>query len=173
MKKIVNLLTLTLVLLISCQSALAQPNPSITKKYTNAEIEKFMDGYKALRSQDTYPSSTLQQQLTKDFPNAKDIDWETAANVYVADFEIGRTDYKAYYDTDGNLLAYSIDIRESQVPAIVKNAASSKYPNCKMDDSKKIIQGTEVFYKVEMEKHKFEAKALFSQNGTFIKELHN
>ncbi|MDH6309728.1 hypothetical protein M2451_002088 [Dysgonomonas sp. PFB1-18] len=173
MKKIANLLALTLVLLISCQAAIAQPTPTITKKYTNAEIEKFIDGYNALRSHDTHPSTALQQQLAKDFPNARDIDWEMAANVYEAEFEIGRTDYKAYYDADGNLLAYSIDIRESQVPAIVKNAAASKYPNCKMDDSKKIVQGTEVFYKVEMEKRKFEAKALFSQNGAFIKELHN
>ena len=169
--KTVTYLIISFIFLISCQSALAQPNPSISKKYSNVEIEKLISNHRMSHSMDILPTATLQQQLQKDFPNAKDIDWEEASGIYEVEFEIGRTDYKAYYDKDANLLAYSLDMRESQLPAIVKNAAITKYPNSKIDDVKKIVKGTETMYKLELKKEKTEREVLFNSNGTFLKEL--
>lgn len=174
MKTFTLFLNLALVCLLSCQTAMAQPNPAISKKYSNTEIEKMVSAYKTNKQTDIRPTNGLQQQFTKDFPNSKDIDWETAANIYEVEFEIGRTDYKAYYDGDANLIMYVIDINEAEIPAIVKNAAMSKYPNYKFDDIKKILRGTETFYVVEMEKsNSADIKAKFKPDGTFIKEIFN
>jgi len=169
--KTIAYLVISVIFFMSCQSVSAQPNPSISKKYSNDEIEKLINTYKISHSQDISPAAIFQQQLQKDFPNAKDIDWEEASDVYEVEFEIGRTDYKAYYDKSANLLAYKLDLKESQLPAIVKNAAITKYPNSKIDDIKKIVKGTETIYKLELKKDKMEKEALFNSKGTFLKEL--
>jgi len=174
MKALIILFNLVLAGLISCQSVVAQPAPSISNKYSNTEIEKMVFAYKTAAQRDINPPANMQQQLVKDFPNSRDIDWETGANIYEVEFEIGRTDYKAYYDNNANLLMYTVDLIESELPAIVKNAAMSKYPNYKFDDIKKIVKGTETFYKVEMEKkHAADIKATFKPDGTFIKEIYD
>lgn len=166
-------LSLILACLISCQIATAQPIPIMSKKYSDGEIEKMINDYKATRQRDVQPTIDQQQQFSKDFPNARDVEWEVAANVYEVEFEIGRVDYKAYYDESANLIMYTIEIKEVDLPAIVKNAAMSKYPNYKFDDIKKVVRGSETFYKVEMEKGKSDIKAIFKQEGTFIKQIYN
>lgn len=174
MKKLILSLSMALTCLISCQSISAQPNPAITKKHSNADIERMIDAYRGTAHRDIYPVTNLQQQLTKDFPKSKDIEWETGADIYEVEFEIGWTDYKAYYDNEANLLMYTVDIRESELPAVVKNAATSKYVNYKFDDIKKIVKGTDTFYKVEMEKrNSADIKATFRPDGTFIKEVYD
>lgn len=172
MKKIIKTTMIILFIgTLSCQVISAQPQPKLTNKYTNDQIEGFIQQYRTSHSKDIRPSDNFQQQLTKDFPNAKDIDWETAAEIYEVEFEIGRTDYKAFYDNNANLLMYILEIREADIPAIVKNTASSKYPNYKIEDSKKIVKSNGVFYTIEMEKNDMEIKATYNENGTFIKEI--
>lgn len=172
MKTIVLSIILALVSFTSCQYAVAQPNPTISKKYSDIEIEKIIDTHKSLHSHDTQPTDKLLQRFKSDFPKAKDIDWEVGLNIYEVEFEIGWTDYKAYYDNEANLLMYKVELRESELPAIVKNAAMSKYPNYKFDDIEKTVKGTVTFYKVEMEKHNSaDIKATFKPDGTFIKEI--
>ncbi|MFV0535755.1 MAG: hypothetical protein ACK5M3_00105 [Dysgonomonas sp.] len=171
--KLLIFLSLALTCLISCQTATAQPLPAISKKYSDGEIEKMIDNYKSIRQRDIRPTTNQQQQFLKDFPNARDIEWEVGANVYEVEFEVGHTDYKAYYDESANLIMYALEIREVDFPAIVKNAAMSKYPNYKFDDIEKVVRGSETFYKVEMEKGKSEVKAIFKPDGTFVKEIYN
>jgi len=169
MKAFISLITLVLFSMFT----MAQ-TPVVSKKYSDADVEKMVQTYKSSKNKDIYPASNFQQQFSKDFPNAKDIDWETAANIYEVDFEFDRIDYKAYYDSNANLVMYTVDVGEYDMPAIVKNAAMAKYPNYKFDDIKKIVKGSETFYEVEMEKSRDkEVKATFRTNGTFIKEIYN
>lgn len=167
--KIFILILLSLVL---CKEGMAQ-SPAISKKYSNTEIDRLVSGYKNSRSRDVIPANNLKSQFSKDFPNARDIDWEKTATIYKVEFEIGRVDYEAYYDNDANLLMYKIDIKEYDMPAVVKNAAMSKYPNYKFEDIEKIVRGSETFYKVEMEKDNTDIKANFDPRGIFIKEVYN
>jgi len=160
-----------LIGIISCQNIVAQPTPVITQKYTNDEIGAMINKYKASHARDIRPAMNFKQQLVKDFPDSRDIEWETVADIYEAEFEIGHTDYKAYYDKEANLLMYVLEIREADIPAIVKNTAISKYPNFKIDEALKIVKGTETLYRIELEKNDMDVKATFRENGTFIKEI--
>lgn len=169
MKTITKTLFLLLISILSFQFTAAQP--TISSKYTDTEVDGMIRAYKTSYSKDIRPSAALQQQFIKDFPKARDIEWEAAGNVYEADFEIGRTDYKAYYDQNAGLLMYVHEIRQSGLPAIVKNGAEAKYPNYKFDDIKRIVKGKETFYQIEMKKEQMEIKATFRENGTFVKEI--
>jgi len=75
MRIIKQLCTVLLLALLSCQAAVAQPNPSISKKYSDTEIDKMISSYNMAHNRDVVPSVDLKQQFQKDFPNAKDIDW--------------------------------------------------------------------------------------------------
>lgn len=161
---------LSLAVLLSCQSVSAQPRPVISTKYSDSEIEKMMSTYRITHSHDVTPSNTVQNKFKSDFLDASDIEWETALDIYEVDFEIGRVDYEAYYDKAGNLFMYSFDVTERDLPAIVKNAAIAKYPDYIFDDIKEIRKGTQVFYKVELERNKSEVTLLIKNDGTIMKE---
>ena len=169
MKTNIKILVLSLICLVSYQAIMAQS--SFSNKYTDIEIDRMVNKYEKAHSKDIKPTTIFEQRLSKDFPKAKYIKWETAINVYEAEFEIDRIDHKAYYDKNANLIAYLYEISESALPAIVKNAAQAKYPNYEFEDIKKVIKQAGVQYIVEMEKKDKEVKAIFKENGTFVKVL--
>jgi len=67
---------------------------------------------------------------------------------------------------------YEMEVKERDLPAVVLNAAVSKYHNYKVEDAKKIVKGSKVLYKLEMEndRNKKDIKALFSHDGKLINE---
>jgi hypothetical protein len=154
------------------QITFAQSHPAISKLYSNEEIAKMIKTYKIANSHDVMPSAMLQQKFQTDFPKAYDVEWETDGNIYEVEFNIQYKDHKAYYDAKGNLLMYIKELYRSELPAIVKNAAESKYPKYSLEDMDKIQRGTEVFYKVEMENKSsdLEVKLLIKENGTILEE---
>jgi len=173
MKVICNILILCSIILFSCQTAIAQPlpNPKVSTKYTNTEVDKLIEGYRMQKSRDIRPTQVLSNRLKADFPSARDIEWEEAAGIYKVEFEIGSKDYDAYYDAEANLLMYIVEIRERELPAIVKNAFITKYPDYKVDrDAKKIYKGTDTYYVVELEKGRTEVKITISKDGTIMRE---
>ncbi|GHT58499.1 hypothetical protein AGMMS50239_03180 [Bacteroidia bacterium] len=170
MKSIFRTLSIAGALFVTSLTATAQ-TPAVSTKYSDEKIEELIQSYHTANAHDVFPKETLSQQLKKDFPAARDIEWETANEIYEAEFEIKWTDYKAFYDADGNLLMYIVDIRLSEVPAIIKNAAQTKYPGFRFDrDARKIIKGKKVLYQVTLEKRETEIEATFNSDGSFVKE---
>ncbi|MDR0419933.1 MAG: PepSY-like domain-containing protein [Prevotellaceae bacterium] len=149
-----------------------QANPAISTAYSNEEIAQMIEKHKRSHTHDVMPSAELQQKFTTDFPKAYDIEWETDGNIYEVEFDIKTRDYKAYYDSKGNLLMIVQEIYRSELPAIVKNAAENKYPKYHFEDIDKISQGTDVFYKIEMERtfSDSEVKLLIKADGSIQKE---
>jgi Iap family predicted aminopeptidase len=106
----------------------------------------------------------------KDFPNAFDVEWETANNLYEVDFNIQRKDVEAFYDVKGELIMYSCEISHRDLSAIVKNAAYNQYPKYKIRDVKKIFRGSQLFYKIEMEYGDLEVKLIVKNDGVIQKQ---
>jgi hypothetical protein len=142
--------------------------PVIAGKYSDTEIDSLIRAYASLPSRDATPSQALQQKFAKDFPNAHDVEWETAESIFEVELELGYTDYKAYYDKEGNLLMYGYEVRESKLPAAVRDAAKALYPKYRFDDIKKVHKGTAVFYKVEMERRDSEVKMVIKSDGSLV-----
>lgn len=170
MKTIKLFAVVLMVGLLSCNLMSAQPAPVITKKYSNAEIEKMVEANNMVRSADVLPTTALSQKFVKDFPQAVDVDWELGADVYEVDFEINRADYKAFYNASGDLLMYKYDIRTSALPANVKNVVTSKYPDYRFEDTEKVLRGTDVFYKIEIERGERDVKLILKSDGTIVNE---
>jgi len=161
---------LTFAASLLAMQTLAAQNPAISTVYSDVEIARMMEQFRAAKSHDVIPPSNLQQKFHADFPNARDVDWEVANEIYEVEFEIRYRDFKVFYDKNGNLLMVVEEFRSWELPAVVKNAAEAKYPNSKFDDIAKIRRGTETLYKVEMGKRDVEVKLLIKSDGTVLNE---
>lgn len=171
MKKSMKVLFIGLFGLMACQTSGADPAPNVATGGSDDEVVKMIETYKSSHSHDVTPPELLRKKFNADFPKATDVEWEVAENIYEVEFDISFTDYKALYDEKGNLLMYMTDIPKSKIPAIVMNAFNGKYPKYKIDDVDKITAGKHVYYEIEGERGDLDIKALFKDDGTFIKEL--
>lgn len=170
MKKIsLGLLTLLVVFFMSMPAS-AQ-SPAISTNYSNEQVDKMLQDFKVNYSTNVRPTQVLEQKFMQDFPGAHDIEWETAANIYEVEFEIRRDDYKAYYDAQGNLIMYVHDAYQSDLPAVVVNKIQAEYPNYRFSDVEIIAKGTEVLYKVEVERGDMEVKYIIKNDGTVLNKM--
>lgn len=158
------------IVLLACSRAGFSQTPTISKVYTDDQINSMIESYHAAPDKDVVAPEAVGRAFTGHFPNARDVDWEVSNNIYKVDFDIKRTDYEAWYDASGNLLMYIFDVRTSSLPAVVVNAVSQKYPKFKIDDADKFYKGSVVGYKVQVEKGNTEYEAWFREDGTFISE---
>jgi hypothetical protein len=121
------------------------------------------------------PPASLQQKFYTDYPNASDVEWESANDLYEVEFEIWFRDFKAIYHSDGTLLMTVEEIRSSQLPAVVKTAAETSFPKFGLEDATKIRRGTRTVYLVEMERTFSDAEVvlLINADGTMSDEKFN
>lgn len=176
MKTLRGIYVIVLVGLLSLVGAKAQAqvSPSVSAKYSVAQIDEMYRNHKMSGPQNTFPSQELNAKFMKDFPNARDIEWEKTEYLYEVEFEIGRIaskDFKVYYDTSGQLLMYEEEISTRDIPTVVKNGALAKYPNFRIEDACKIVKGKETFYEVELEKGDLEVKLTLNSMGSIISEI--
>lgn len=154
----------------ACQSIGAQANPTVTTIYSLEQIDQMHRDHRMAHPRNAYPPQNISAKFAKDFSNVRDVDWEKSNIFYEVEFEISRMDYDAYYDMEGNLVMYKCEINESDLPAVVRNAALAKHPNFKFDDVDKVVKGSQTFYNVKLEKGKLEVKIVMQHDGTIISE---
>ncbi len=170
MKTSITIGLLSLGLLLGSSVASAQ---TISKAYTAEQVDQMFKEHKQQHAHDICPTQELSSALLRDFPKARDIDWEKTNALYEVEFEIGRfpsRDYTAYYDVKGQLLIYEQEIPTSELPAVVKNAALAKCPNFSIEDVSKIVKGNETLYKVEIEKGDVDVKLTLNKEGVIVSE---
>ncbi len=151
-------------------TALFAQNPDISKKYSDNEIETLIQNYKKTLHRDVSVDGVLLQKFQQDFPNAYSIEWETNEQLYEVEFWIKLCEFKAFYDKEGSLLMYKKEVRERELPAVVKTAAEVKYPKYKFEDIEKTVIGTKTLYEIEMEFQDSEVKMVITNAGKFISE---
>lgn len=166
MKTIKSLLLIGMVAFLSCQVKAVEP--VITQKYSNVEIQKLIRDSKVVNSTDVLPSETFTTQFMRDFPTSRNPEWETANGIYEVEFEINFRDYEAYYDSQANLLMYKYDIRKSSLPEGIKKTVKDSYPRYRYDDVEKIHMGTDIIYKIELERGEHDVKLYIKENGTTL-----
>lgn len=112
--------------------------------------------------------SVVVNSFKKEFPKAKDVEWEKKGDVYNVEFEIGlsSSDYEAWYDADGKIIKYTQEIPNRDLPKAIKEKIKSEYKGYRVDDVKKQVENNIVTYLVEIEKKKEEMHLVFNEDGT-------
>lgn len=145
--------------------------PAVDSNISDDEADALILAYYSGRDTDVsvtnVPSAVLANFNTL-FPNARDIDWDTCAGIYKADFEINNVDYDAWYTQEGMLLAYKFDITRNSLPQAVKNTISTRFSGYTTDDAAKVIKANSTGYFVELENRNLEENAYIGEDGTYI-----
>lgn len=102
------------------------------------------------------------------FPNQANVEWELKRGLYEAEFEIKTMDHSVYLDSTGKVVKHKQEIAETELPAAVMATIKKDFAGYKLEDPKKIEEGTTVTYKVELEKGTDERKVTFGTDGKVI-----
>jgi hypothetical protein len=108
--------------------------------------------------------NTFQQK----FPNQANVDWEMKKGLYEAEFKVNSIEHNVYLDSAGKIVKHKQEISESELPTPVMDAIKKDFSGYKLEEIKKIEEGTTVTYKVELEKGKDERKVTFGADGKVI-----
>lgn len=114
----------------------------------------FSSGFLTLNAQTPRTTSipvAATKHFAKHFPKATDIKWKPVGTNYTAEFEIGKTDYKANYDNRGKFLSSVKELTKSQYPMVVKEAIARDFPKYKIDDLDEINTNGVLTYKAELD----------------------
>lgn len=147
MKKYMMLLTVTL--LLAANSSFAQDIP-----------------------QSQVPS-VIVNNFQKKFPKAYDIEWELDGTLYKVEFETGRIskDHDAWYDKTGALVRLKEEITKEELPQKVLESIKQEFSGYRMDDIKRVTEGSEVYYRVDLESFSEEWKVVYAKNGKLISKV--
>lgn len=147
MKKYMMLLTVTL--LLAANSSFAQDIP-----------------------QNQVPS-VIVNNFQKKFPKAYDIEWELDGTLYKVEFETGRIskDHDAWYDKTGALVRLKEEITKEELPQKVLESIKQEFSGYRIDDIKRVTEGSEVYYRVDLESFSEEWKVVYAENGKLISKV--
>jgi hypothetical protein len=113
--------------------------------------------------------SVIVNNFKKEFPKARDIEWEQNGDLYNVEFEIGFfTDFEAWFNASGELIKYSEEISKKNLPKAIKNTIKNSYSGYTIDDVKKFTENKAIIYYVEIEKGREELTLMVLENGKLL-----
>ncbi|WP_192347546.1 PepSY-like domain-containing protein [Algoriphagus sp. Y33] len=116
--------------------------------------------------------SVVVNSFKKEFPKATDIEWELDGDNYTVEFEIGwGTEHEIRYDEAGKILKHVEEIAKGDLPKAIISKIASDFSELKIDEVKKITEGNEVNYSVELENFSEEWKVIFSGKGEVLHKI--
>lgn len=116
--------------------------------------------------------SVVVNNFQKAFPKAYDVEWELKGELYEVDFETGVSiDHEAWYDKTGKLVKHKQEIAKTDLPKAVLNTLNTDFKGYRVEDAKKITEGSKVTYKLDLESTTSEWKVLLSSEGKVLSKI--
>lgn len=106
-------------------------------------------------------TKSFQQQ----YPRATGVKWKLKDNQYKAEFE----KHDVWYDATGKVVKQKEDIKDTDLPAVIKQAVQQQFAGYTVHDVDKHTEGTAVTYKVELKKPEEKRDVTFSADGKVLK----
>lgn len=100
--------------------------------------------------QNEVPSVVL-NAFQSGYPNALDVEWEKKGQIYSVEYEIGKTDHKAWFDQSGKIVKHEEEIGKTELPDAVKQTVNEQFKDYRIDDAEKIEKDGKAYYKIELD----------------------
>jgi hypothetical protein len=118
------------------------------------------------------PEAIMSQIIAKygvlDVEHAKFVE-EPEQSIYIIRGEINDMYHYFRFDEKSNLLRHDQDLRNSEIPVEVLNAARAAYPGYEIRDADLLEEGKKVNYKLQLRKSKEKVYVYFSSKGKILK----
>ncbi len=115
--------------------------------------------------------SVILNKFQKEYPKAFDIEWEMDGGNYNVDFEIGQKDFEIWYAPSGEIIRKKEELTKSELPKSILEKINKEYSGYKVDDIKKITEGTKVVYLVELDSFTKDWKITFDASGKVLHKV--
>ncbi len=108
-------------------------------------------------------------QFEKEFPKARDVEWEKEIDYYKVDFELKRnTDWEVWYNADGTVVRKEEEWRKSKLPATVKETISGDFPDYRIDQVTRITEGDEIKFEVDLDSRDSDLNVWIDSSGKVL-----
>ncbi len=117
--------------------------------------------------------SVVLNKFTREYPKARDVEWEKEATTYKVEFELGwNIDHEIRYNSTGEITMHSHDISEKDLPEAVLQTLNTEFNDYRVDDVKRIASGAEVVFSMELNSLlQSDLKVVIDQNGKVVSQL--
>jgi hypothetical protein len=116
--------------------------------------------------------SVVVNKFQQTFPKATDVEWEMAGENYKVEFEKPlEVDHEAWFDKTGKLIRHKEEISKSKLPASILTKLKTDYNTYRVEDVKKITEGSKITYTVELESSGSEWKITYSNEGKELNKI--
>lgn len=109
--------------------------------------------------------AAVTKNFQQQYPQATGVKWKSKDNQYKAEFE----KHDVWYDATGKLVKQKEDIKDTDLPAAVKQAVQQQFAGYTIHDADKHTEGTVVTYKLELKKSPEKRDVTFSADGKVLK----
>jgi hypothetical protein len=132
----------------------------------------FSQGVLAQRLHKSDVPSVITNHFQQNFPKALDVEWKKKGDLYNVEFELGitRKDHEVWYNAQGQLVKHEEEISKSELPVAVVEKIQNEFKGYRVEDPKKILEGSKTTYEVELKKGSEEWKVIFDADGTIIRK---
>lgn len=123
-------------------------------------------------NQSQVPSVVLNSFQQK-FPKAIDVDWEVEGSNYKVDFEMGirKLSHDVLLDKTGKILKHKEEISKNDLPKSITSKINNDFSGYRIDDVKKISEGKNTIYTIEVKRQQEEWKLTFDPEGNMINKV--
>ena len=113
----------------------------------------------------------VQASFKKQFTSVTKPQWEMESADYEVTFQNKGVESSAKYDKQGAWLETEEEIKEAELPAVVKQEVEKQFPGFKMNEVEKAsYPGNKIAYEMEMSKGKEAYNVQFSSEGKLLKK---
>lgn len=109
--------------------------------------------------------------FSQKFPNASSVKWDKESDTeWEAEFKMNGKDYSANFTIDGKWKETEYEIKKSEIPQAVKDAASRDYSGYDIEAAEKTETPEYDAYELELEKGEEVVEIVYSADGKVIKK---
>ncbi len=117
--------------------------------------------------------SVVLNSFQQTFSKASDIEWEKGVEGYSVEFETGMfgTDHEAWFDKTGKLVKHKEEISKKDLPKAVMATLNQDFKGYRIDDPKKITEGSKVIYTLELKSFTKDWNIAIDTKGKVIHQM--
>lgn len=117
--------------------------------------------------------SLVVNSFQQTFARAFDVEWEMDGDLYKVEFEAGlpAMEHEVWYDKTGKSVRHDEEISGSDLPQKILTKVSTDFSGCRIDDAKKITEGTKSVYMMELKSMTEEWNVVFDAEGNLLSKI--
>jgi len=113
----------------------------------------------------------VQATFAKKFPNAQKVKWEKENETeWEANFRLNEKKYSANFDNEGNWKETEYEIKESEIPALVKKKIDKEFAGYNIEEAEISETSNGKVYEFELKKGKTVIEASISPEGNIVQK---